>query len=255
MAEPDLELSLVDEDSFAEIPSPAAPGARCQTCDYWERVDGGREKPEEGATDAASRAALKRRRLLSHRDFSGSYAMLAHRADSVGRTAIGYVQFGPLSAYPRAQSIRERYPDLPESPAPWVVTCLQVVPEAGGAATRTRCGIMLLEAVCDELDRRGITAVEAYPEFVTDPWIPSAGPADAYVGAGFERVAGDDRYPVYRHELSGETDADAWSDLLRAAKPDDDDDWPLPLPKRPDADDFFRLPPDKPKRPNPFGDD
>ena len=31
--------------------------------------------------------------------------------------------------------------------------------------------------------------------------------------------------------------------------------WPLPLPKTPDADDFFRLPPERPKRPNPFGDD
>ena len=55
-----------------------------------------------------------------------------------------------------------------------------------------------------------------------------------------------------RHRL---TDADAWSDLLRAAKPDEGDDWPLPRPSTPDADDFFRLPPEKPKRPNPFGDD
>ncbi len=45
---------------------------------------------------------------------------------------VGYAQFGPLSAYPRAQLIRDRYPDLPESPAPWVLTCLQVVPGAGG---------------------------------------------------------------------------------------------------------------------------
>jgi hypothetical protein len=68
-------------------------------------------------------------------------------------------------------------------------------------------------------------------------------------------VAGDERFPVYRRELSGETDVDAWSGLLRAAAPDEGDDWPLPLPKAPDADDFFRLPAERPKRPNPFGDD
>ena len=38
-------------------------------------------------------------------------------------------------------------------------------------------------------------------------------------------------------------------------KPDEGDDWPLPMPPTPDADDFFRLPPEKPKRPNPFGED
>src|SRR5688500_5030048 len=123
---PDLEFELVDERSFEDIPAPARPGARCQTCDYWERIDGGREAPEADAPDAAARAALKRGRLLAGRSLSGSYAMLAYETDAVARSAIGYAQFGPLSAFPRAQSIRERYPQLPESPAPWVITCLQV---------------------------------------------------------------------------------------------------------------------------------
>ena len=74
-----------------------------------------------------ARATLKRRRLLGARELSGSYAMLAYRTDAVARTAVGYAQFGPLSAYPRAQTIRDRYPQLPDSPAPWVITCLQVV--------------------------------------------------------------------------------------------------------------------------------
>ena len=61
---------------------------------------------------------------------------------------------------------------------------------------------------------------------------------------------------MYRRELTGETDADAWSGLIRASRPDDEgDDWPLPLPPKGDPDDLFRLPPEKPKRPNPFGDD
>ncbi|MBA2631486.1 MAG: hypothetical protein H0U86_00550 [Chloroflexi bacterium] len=253
---PDLAFELVDEKSVDDIPAPARPHARCQTCDYWERIDGGREAPAADATDAGARAGLKLRRLLAGRAVSGSYGMLAYRTDAVERTAIGYAQFGPLSAYPRAQSIRDRYPELPESPAPWVITCLQVTPDPQAPDERARIGIGLLEAVCGELDGRGITAVEAYPEAAPDPWAPSPGPTSAYEAAGFEHLAGDDRYPVYRRELTGKTDVGAWSELLRASRPDDeDDDWPLPLPPKRDPDDLFRLPPEKPKRPNPFGDD
>ena len=250
---PDLEFTLLDESSFDDIPPPAQPGARCQTCDYWERQDGGREAPAEGGHPAA-RATVKRNRLLAARALAGSYAMLAYRVDAVHRTAVGYAQFGPISAYPRAQSIRDRYPQLPDSPSPWVITCLQVTPDVAVSTQRESDGIALLEAVCAELDRRGIIAVEAYPEGVADPWLPSPGPASVYEGAGFERSAGDERFPVFRRELSGETDADAWSGLLKAAEPDDSDDWPLPLPTGPKEEDVFRLP-DKPKRPNPFGDD
>jgi hypothetical protein len=67
-------------------------------------------------------------------------------------------------------------------------------------------------------------------------------------------VAGDDRYPVYRRELSGEGAVVGWGDLLaRTAPPDEGDDWPLPLPQGPSDEDVFRLP-EKPKRPNPFGE-
>ncbi len=249
---PELHFVLVDDDSFDEIPAPTQPGARCQTCDYWERIDGGREAPEAGAPDAAARARLKRTRLLVARAVSGSYGMLAYQTDTGSRVAVGYAQFGPLSTYPRAQSIRDRYPQLPESPAPWVITCLQISDEG---ESRVASAVALLEAVCAELDRRGIIAVEAYPEGVEDPWLPSPGPASVYEAAAFEHLAGDERFPVYRRELTGETDADAWSGLLRASTPSDEgDEWPLPLPPARDPDDLFRLPPEKPKRPNPFGD-
>ncbi|HVM25326.1 MAG TPA: hypothetical protein VM253_08010 [Candidatus Limnocylindrales bacterium] len=252
---PELEFVAVGDETFADIPAPALREARCQTCDYWERIDGGRQPPDPEATDPAPMERLKRGRLLGSRRAGGPYAMVAYRSDAVERVAVGYAQFGPLSLYPRAQSIRDRYPQLPESPTPWVITCLQVTPSAGPDGRRADVGAAFLEAVCSELDRRGITAVEAYPETAHDPWVPSPGPASVYEASGFERVAGDDRFPVYRRELSGETDADAWSDLIRASTPDEGDDWPLPVPSAPDEDDFFRLPPEKPKRPNPFGDD
>ncbi len=248
----DHRFELVDESNFGDIPLPSHSGAQCQSCDYWERLDGGRAAPPDDAGDVVARTVLKRRRLLAGQGVSGSYAMLVYTSETNRSEAKGYAQFGPLSAYPRAQSIRERYPELPESPAPWVITCVQITADA---SDRAAFAVALLNAVCDELDRRGITAVEAYPETAGDVWLPPSGPISAYEGAGFERAAADERYPVYRRELTGETDVNAWSDLLRAAEPDEDDDWPLPLPLQRDPDDLFRLPPDGPKRPNPFGDD
>ena len=242
-----LAFRLVDVDSFEAIPAPALSEARCQTCDYWERLDGTRD-----ATDSTAARELKLSRLLVGERLAGAYGMLAVRTDAAGGdVAVGWSQFGPLSAYPRAQVIRDRYPQLPESPAPWVITCLQV-PDA---PDRESVAVALLEAVCAELDRRGITAVEAYPEAVANAWDPSPGPASVYEAAGFLRAAGDERFPVMRRELDSEGAEVGWGDLLGAAKPvDHGEEWPLPLPKGRTEDDLFRLP-GKPKRPNPFGDD
>jgi hypothetical protein len=238
-----LTFSLVDDASIADIPAPARAGARCQTCDYWERLEGRRE-----GDDTSPRRESKRAALMAGARLAGSYGMLATDA---GGAVVGYAQFGPLSAYPRAQLIRDRYPELPESPAPWVLTCLQVVPEA---ADRDKVGQALAEAICRELDRRGVTAVETYLERAADPWVPSGGPASVYESSGFDRAAGDDQFPVYRRELTGEVEV-GWEDLLsRARPPDEGDAWPLPVPKLPSEEDVFRLPP-KPERPNPFGDD
>src|SRR5437870_13264975 len=253
MSTDSITFSLVDETSFEAIPAPARPGARCQTCDYWERLDGSRDAPAGEATDAVPRAALKLGRLLAGRGLAGAYGMQAWRGEGEHRTPIGWAQFGPLSAYPRALTIRERYSELPDSPAPWVVTCLQVVSDA---EDRDSVAIGPLNAVCEDLDRRGITAVEAYPEGVAGDWAPSPGPGAMYAGAGFERVAGDERYPVMRRDLSGSPDAIEWGDLLAKARPADDgaESWPVP-PKGPSDEDLFRLPPPKPGKPNPFGED
>lgn len=257
MSARELTFSLVDETSFEAIPAPARPGSSCQTCDYWERLDGTRDAPGADATDASIKADSKLRRLLAGRGVAGAYGMLAWRESGEDRVAVGWAQFGPLSAYPRALSIRERYPDLPDSPAPWVVTCLQVAPDA---EDRDALGISLLNAVCDDLDRRGITAVEAYPEGRAEDWVASPGPSGMYLLAGFERAAGDDRFPVMRRELAGSAEGLEWGDLLAKARPaaDSGEGWPLPLPKGPKGpteEDLFRLPPPKPSKPNPFGDD
>jgi hypothetical protein len=238
-----LTFRLVDERAIDDLPAPARPGARCQTCDYWERLEGSRE-----GEDTTARRDAKRFALMAGARLAGSYGMVAIDADA---SIVGYAQFGPLSAYPRAQLIRDRYPELPESPAPWVLTCVQVPPVV---PDRERIGQALVEAVCTEIDRRGVTAVETYLERATDPWQPSAGPASMYESAGFARAAEDEQFPVYRRELAGEVEV-GWGDLLSKTRPADQGEaWPLPMPKGPSEEDVFRLPP-KPDRPNPFGDD
>jgi hypothetical protein len=249
----DLSFTLVDEASFDAIPTPARAGSRCQTCDYWERLDGTRDAPADDATNSAMRTNGKRSRLLAGAQLAGAYGMLAWRNDQEGaRIAAGWAQFGPLSLYPRAQAIRDRYPQLLDSPTPWVITCLQVLDEGD----RYAAAVALIEAVCDELDRRGITSVEAYPEGVADPWLPSPGPRSGYEASGFSRAAGDDRYPVMRRELTGSLEEVGWGDLLARTKPDAEkgEGWPLPLRKGPREEDLFRLPP-RPTKPNPFGEE
>ncbi len=113
-----------------------------------------------------------------------------------GRPA-AYVQFGPLSAYPRAQRLRELYRQLPPAPLPAVITCISTTPEARGTGHARR----LIAAVCEDLAGRGFSAVEAYPERHTQPEATSAGTPDFWVGCGFAIAVDDERFPVLRREL------------------------------------------------------
>ena len=123
----------------------------------------------------------------------GTYAKLLE----VDGRAVAYVQFGPLSAYPRAQRLRDLYPRLPATPLPAVITCIATTPEARGQGhART-----LVAAVCDDLAGRGFAAVEAYPERGARPDATSAATPEFWVGCGFAIAVDDERYPVLRREL------------------------------------------------------
>jgi len=124
----------------------------------------------------------------------GSYAKVL----LVDEVAAGYTQFGPLSAYPRAQRLRELYPQLPDAPLPAVITCIATTREARGAGhART-----LVEAVCDDLAGRGFAAVEAYPERGARPDATSAATPEFWLGVGFTVAVDDERFPVVRRELA-----------------------------------------------------
>jgi ribosomal protein S18 acetylase RimI-like enzyme len=123
----------------------------------------------------------------------GGYAKVALDGDA----AVGYSQFGPLSAYPRAMHVRELYPSLPESPLPAVITCIATTAEA----RHRGIAVALVQAVCDDLAGRGFSAVEAYPERGRDPDATSAATPEFWIRCGFRIVADDERFPVVRREL------------------------------------------------------
>ncbi|MBX3031295.1 MAG: hypothetical protein KF809_14200 [Chloroflexi bacterium] len=123
----------------------------------------------------------------------GSYARVAIDDEM----SVAYAQFGPLSAYPRAQRLRELYPALPAAPLPAVITCIAATPE-GHARGHARD---LVADVCHELGRRGFAAVEAYPDLTRPVTETSAGTPAFWQACGFVLAVEDERYPVVRLEL------------------------------------------------------
>jgi ribosomal protein S18 acetylase RimI-like enzyme len=151
--------------------------------------------PAPKARPSVEAAAPPKLRLLARGlGIAGSYAKVLLEDDEPA----AYTQFGPLSAYPRAQRTRELYPKLPAAPLPAVITCIATTREArdrGFAA-------LLVDAVCDDLAGRGFAAVEAYPEVGARPDATSAATPAFWEGLGFVVAAPDDRFPVLRRELA-----------------------------------------------------
>ena len=123
----------------------------------------------------------------------GSYAKVLLVDDKPA----AYAQFGPLSAYPRAQRLRELYPQLPDAPLPAVITCIATTAAGRGGGHARR----LVAAICDDLAGRGFAAVEAYPERGTRPDATSAATPEFWIAAGFALAVDDERFPVVRREL------------------------------------------------------
>jgi ribosomal protein S18 acetylase RimI-like enzyme len=124
---------------------------------------------------------------------AGSYAKVLLRDDQPSV----YAQFGPLTAYPRAQRTRDLYPALPDAPLPAVITCIATTADA------RRLGLArhLVDAVCTDLGDRGFTAVEAYPTVGAAPDSTSAATPGFWETVGFVRAVDDARFPVMRRDL------------------------------------------------------
>jgi ribosomal protein S18 acetylase RimI-like enzyme len=124
---------------------------------------------------------------------AGSYAKVLLQDDA----AVAYAQFGPLTAYPRAQRTRDLYPALPDAPLPAVITCIATTSDARHLGLARR----LVDVVCVDLDSRGFTAVETYPEVGARPDATSAATPAFWETVGFVRAIDDARFPVMRREF------------------------------------------------------
>jgi len=141
------------------------------------------------ASDAPRKLGLLGRGLA----IFGSYAKVL----LIDEVAAAYAQFGPLSAYPRAQRLRDLYPQLPAAPLPAVITCIATTLEARHRGHAQQ----LVGAVCDDLAGRGFAAVEAYPERGAPPDATSAATPEFWLTVGFLVAVDDERFPVVRREL------------------------------------------------------
>ena len=140
-----------------------------------------------------SDAPRKLQLLVRGKSVFGSYAKVLE-ADG---EPVAYCQFGPLSAYPRAQTLRDLYPKLPSAPLPAVITCIATTAPARGRGLAQK----LVLAVVEDLAGRGFSAVEAYPEPNSRPDATSAAYPAFWQACGFELAIDDPRFPVMRREL------------------------------------------------------
>jgi GNAT superfamily N-acetyltransferase len=149
--------------------------------------------PRRDRATLAADAPRKLQLLDRGRAIFGSYAKVL---EADGDPA-AWCQFGPLSAYPRAQRVRELYPRLPSAPLPAVITCIATT----SAARRRGLARQLVLAVVEDLAGRGVSAVEAYPEPQAAPDATSAANPAFWASCGFTLAIDDPRFPVVRREL------------------------------------------------------
>lgn len=172
----------------------AAPGPRNPFADLDDQApDNPFAPPPRAAPPVPATAPRKLRLLVRGAGVVGSYAKVLVRGDET----LAYCQFGPLTAYPRAQRTRDLYPQLPDAPLPAVITCIATVP----AARAEGVGLRLVQIVCEDLAARGFAAVEAYPEIGVRPEATSGASPTFWEAAGFDLAVDDARFPVMRLEL------------------------------------------------------
>jgi hypothetical protein len=150
--------------------------------------------PQRAAKPTVGEGAPPKLRLLGRGlGVAGSYAKVLLLDD----VPAAYSQFGPLTAYPRAQRTRDLYPALPDSPLPAVITCIATTAEARAMGLAKA----LVHVVCDDLESRGFAAVETYPEVGARLDATSAATPAFWESVGFAVAAADERFPVMRREL------------------------------------------------------
>ncbi len=189
-------LADLEERSSNPFAPPGAGGGSLnpfQTED--DAVDDNPFAPQRAPRPTVAAGAPPKLRLLARGlGVAGSYAKVLLLDD----VPAVYCQFGPLTAYPRAQRTRDLYPALPEAPLPAVITCIASTVAAQGKDLARS----MVEHVCEDLGRRGFAAVETYPELGVRPDATSAATPGFWESVGFRVAAVDERFPVMRRDLA-----------------------------------------------------
>lgn len=192
---PGPEPRPAQDNPFAPAPSaepgfnPFAPRAGATTPEFNPFAP----SSETDAGDLGHSSPRKLRLLDRGRAVFGSYAkVLLLRGEPAA-----YAQFGPLSAYPRAQRIRELYPRLPQTPLPAVITCVATTSADRGQGLAAA----LVADIAEDLAARGFSAIEAYPDLTLSPDEASTASPAFWISCGFVLAEEDERYPVMRREL------------------------------------------------------
>jgi hypothetical protein len=198
-AAPNANPFLADLGERSPLANPFAAAGATGTGSLFQANDDGAPRnpfapPPKAGPPVPATAPRKLRLLGRGLGVAGSYAKILVRGD---RT-LAYCQFGPLTAYPRAQRTRDLYPRLPDAPLPAVITCIATIATVRGDGL----GLRLVAAVCEDLATRGFAAVEAYPEVGPRPDATSGATPAFWEAAGFVRAVDDPRFPVMRRELA-----------------------------------------------------
>ena len=161
------EIIDVTENNFNKIPKPSL-RVDCKSCDFWE---GGTSML---GPDAHAKELNKRERIKS--------GAISAKLLCLDGKAIGYCQYGKLSAFSRSQAWRRRLKN-PTLDDVFFITCVSIQKEHRGKGLAT----LLLNNVTNDLRSKGAQIIEALAQ---KPYSDrfSSGPEKLYLKCGFKIV-------------------------------------------------------------------
>ncbi len=156
-----------------------------RSCVFWELAPHLKEQAEEFGTSELEKEAWVSSVLLEW----GSCGRIAYS----DKLPVGFVLYAPPMAVPRASA----FPTSPPSADAVVLTGFYVLPEFrhGGL------GRMLVQAVAQDLTRRGVKAIEAFGDAQPDDDPTCVVASDFLLSVGFKTVRAHPRWPRLRLEL------------------------------------------------------
>jgi GNAT superfamily N-acetyltransferase len=181
----DVRIMGLTEETIVQAPEWETHPYSCKYCIYWEHP----ELCTDPEADVKEEMLAKKRAWLRRvREGWGSCGKLLF----VGDRAVGYSQYAPARFLPGA----EGYPARPVSEDAVLISCLFIpTKEHRGRGL----GSTFLSAILEELQGRGIRAVETFARRGR-PDNPS-GPVELYLKRGFRVLRDDPEFPLLRLEL------------------------------------------------------